>query len=69
MRKPLLAIFSVGEGFGLRAAGGGGLPQQTCTRTPNGSRKRIAILYLRCPARRLRGSSRTLELIDGQKES
>ena len=69
VERPLLAVFHVGDGFWARAVGGGSFQQRPGARIHDVSRKRIAILYLRCAVRRGRASPRTLEPFDGQKES
>jgi len=51
---PLLAVFHVGDGFRSPAVGGGSLRQRPGAGIHDVSRKRIAILYLRCAVRRWR---------------
>ncbi len=69
MEKRLLVVFHPGGRPSLGVPLVGSRTWGTCRRTPRVSRKSIAILHFRCSERRLQASSRTLEPIDGQRES
>jgi hypothetical protein len=69
VEQRLLALLLVGDRGTRGIVETRGLPRGPHARLPNVSRRRIAILLVRCAHKPLPASSRTLEPIDGQRES